>query len=126
MVYYSYELRWSSSDNTSKEPDASGSFFFCLFYCFSNSGRPAWYQRMVYRIHYFLFAVIRTSADTSSVGAFLQRFIALYLRCRSAPTLILSVGAVHGKYTPFLYGRYEVTEDLDRPRAFAVERTAAL
>lgn len=31
MVYYSYELRWSSSDNTLKEPDASGSFFFCLF-----------------------------------------------------------------------------------------------
>lgn len=96
VVYYCYELRWSSSDNTLKEPDASGSFFFYLFYCFS------------------------------SVGAFRHRFIALYLRCRSAPTLILSAGAVPGKYTPFLYGRYEVTEDLDRPRAFAVERTAAL
>ena len=28
VVYYKYELRWSSSDNTWKEPDASGSFFF--------------------------------------------------------------------------------------------------
>ena len=28
MVYYGYELRWSSSDNTLKEPDASGSFYF--------------------------------------------------------------------------------------------------
>ena len=26
IVYYSYELRWSSSDNTLKESDASGSF----------------------------------------------------------------------------------------------------
>ena len=77
-------------------------------------------------LFHFDLAVIRTSADPSSVGAFLQRFIALSLRCRLAPTLILSAGAVPGKYTPFLYGRYEVTEDLDRPRAFAVERTAAL
>ena len=28
VVYYNYELRWSSSDNTLKEPDASGSFCF--------------------------------------------------------------------------------------------------
>ena len=27
MVYYMYELRWASSDNTLKELDASGSFF---------------------------------------------------------------------------------------------------
>ena len=27
MVYYIYELRWASSDNTLKELDASGSFF---------------------------------------------------------------------------------------------------
>lgn len=27
MVYYKYELRWTSSDNTLREPDASGSFF---------------------------------------------------------------------------------------------------
>lgn len=26
VVYYRHELRWSSSDNTLKEPDASGSF----------------------------------------------------------------------------------------------------
>ena len=31
MVYYGYELRWSSSDNTLKEPDASGSFSFIFF-----------------------------------------------------------------------------------------------
>ena len=30
MVYYSYELRWASSDNTLKELDASGSFFIAL------------------------------------------------------------------------------------------------
>ncbi len=28
MVYYTKELRWSSSDNTSEEPDASGSSFY--------------------------------------------------------------------------------------------------
>ena len=27
VLYYYYELRWSSSDNTLREPDASGSFF---------------------------------------------------------------------------------------------------
>lgn len=32
VVYYGYELRWSSSDNALKESDASGSFFFCLFF----------------------------------------------------------------------------------------------
>lgn len=37
----------------------------------------------------------------SSVGSALHRFIALYLRCRSAPTLIFSFSAVLGKYTPF-------------------------
>ena len=30
MVYYMYELRWASSDNTLKELDASGSFFIVL------------------------------------------------------------------------------------------------
>ena len=30
MVYYIYELRWSSSDNTLKELDASGSFLIEL------------------------------------------------------------------------------------------------
>lgn len=30
MVYYIYELRWVSSDNTLKELDASGSFFIVL------------------------------------------------------------------------------------------------
>ena len=29
MVYYIYELRWASSDNTLKELDESGSFFYC-------------------------------------------------------------------------------------------------
>ena len=29
MVYYMYELRWASSDNTLKELDASGSFLLC-------------------------------------------------------------------------------------------------
>lgn len=28
VVHYSYELRWPSSDNTLKEPDASGSFYY--------------------------------------------------------------------------------------------------
>ena len=31
MVYYIYELRWTSSDNTLKELDASGSFFIVLW-----------------------------------------------------------------------------------------------
>ncbi|MFR1299269.1 MAG: hypothetical protein ACLSBD_06440, partial [Blautia massiliensis (ex Durand et al. 2017)] len=73
-------------------------------------------------LFHFDLAVIRTSADPSSVVAFLHRFIALYLRCRSAPTLILSAGAVPGKYTPFLYGRYEITEDLDRGAGFIYRR----
>ena len=30
MVYYIYELRWASSDNTLKELDASGSFFIVI------------------------------------------------------------------------------------------------
>ena len=30
MVYYMYELRWASSDNTLKELDASGSFFIVI------------------------------------------------------------------------------------------------
>ena len=36
MVYYIYELRWASSDNTLKELDASGSFFIVIcawLYC---------------------------------------------------------------------------------------------
>lgn len=32
MVYYIYELRWASSDNTLKELDASGSFFIVLLW----------------------------------------------------------------------------------------------
>ena len=36
MVYYIYELRWASSDNTLKELDASGSFF-----CIGNKNKPA-------------------------------------------------------------------------------------
>ena len=35
MVYYIYELRWASSDNTLKELDASGSFF-----CIGNKNKP--------------------------------------------------------------------------------------
>ena len=44
----------------------------------------------------------------------------------SAPTLIFSFSAVLGKCTPFLYGRYEVTEALERLSAFAVERMEVL
>ena len=57
---------------------------------------------------------------------FLSFFTALYLRCRSAPTLIFFLSAVLGKYTPFLYGRYEVTEALESWRAFAVESMEVL
>lgn len=34
MVYYIYELRWTSSDNTLKELDASGSFFIVIITIF--------------------------------------------------------------------------------------------
>ena len=40
MVYYIYELRWASSDNTLKELDASGSFLIELcnwWYCIGNT-----------------------------------------------------------------------------------------
>ena len=47
MVYYSYELRWSSSDNTLKEPDASGSFSFVFFTGFPvPADRRGWYRGM--------------------------------------------------------------------------------
>ena len=59
-------------------------------------------------------------------GAARSFFVARYLRCRSAPTLIFSVEVVLGKYTPFSYGRYEVTEALDRLSSDAVERIASL
>ena len=62
----------------------------------------------------------------SSVGSTLHRFIALYLRCRSAPTLIFPFSAVLGKYTPFRYGRYEGTEALESFRVFAVESMEVL
>ena len=45
MVYYIYELRWASSDNTLKELDASGSFFIVI--C-------AWLYCIVISIQYFL------------------------------------------------------------------------
>ena len=36
MVYYIYELRWTSSDNTLKELDASGSFFIVIITIFKD------------------------------------------------------------------------------------------
>ena len=36
MVYYIYELRWASSDNTLKELDASGSFFIVIITIFKD------------------------------------------------------------------------------------------
>ena len=62
----------------------------------------------------------------SSVGAARSFFVARYLRCRSAPTLIFSVEVVLGKYTPFSYGRYEVTEALDSLSSDAAKRIASL
>ena len=44
MLYYSYELRWPSSDNTLKEPDASGSFYYRFWLAYlievANMGLP--------------------------------------------------------------------------------------
>ena len=47
VVHYSYELRWPSSDNTLKEPDASGSFSFVFFTGFPvPADRQGWYRGM--------------------------------------------------------------------------------
>ena len=51
---------------------------------------------------FLFFGLCRFTGNCVFLGSALHRFIALYLRCRSAPTLIFSLSAVPGKYTPFL------------------------
>ena len=84
MVYCNYELRWSSSDNTLKEPDASGSFFGCPFFLALKKKEPLGScVHVVLLLTYWWYGVFFTSG--SFVCMFFTKFFARFRKPSGNP-----------------------------------------